>query len=104
MIDFQQEAVIAAHHPSLAGHFPGNPIVPGVVLLDAVVCAFAERYPELRLAGISFVKFFQPLRPAQPFVMRFLALAGDKVRFECVRETEGTFFAQGVLLLTETKE
>ena len=36
----ETRCVIAADHPSLAGHFPGNPIVPGVVILEEVVRAF----------------------------------------------------------------
>ena len=28
---------IPADHPALPGHFPGQPIVPGVVVLDRVV-------------------------------------------------------------------
>ena len=30
---------IAAEHPALAGHFPGAPILPGVLLLDEMVRA-----------------------------------------------------------------
>lgn len=55
---------VPANHPALTGHFPGNPIVPGVVILDAVICA-AEAWLDARfhLAGLSHAKFLAPLKP-----------------------------------------
>lgn len=55
---------VPAQHPALAGHFPGNPIVPGVVVLDAVISA-AEAWLGAGLAvdRLSFAKFLAPLRP-----------------------------------------
>ena len=55
---------IDAAHPALPGHFPGDPIVPGVVLLDRVVAA-VERAWGLRACGLPQVKFLRPLRPGQ---------------------------------------
>ncbi|MGL6112451.1 MAG: 3-hydroxyacyl-ACP dehydratase FabZ family protein [Rubrivivax sp.] len=57
---------VPAQHPALAGHFPGNPIVPGVVILDAVICA-AEAWLDARfhLAGLSQAKFLAPLKPGE---------------------------------------
>jgi 3-hydroxymyristoyl/3-hydroxydecanoyl-(acyl carrier protein) dehydratase len=37
---FRTALRIEAAHPALAGHFPGNPVVPGVVLLERVAAAW----------------------------------------------------------------
>ncbi|MBS1220425.1 MAG: acyl-CoA synthetase/AMP-acid ligase [Proteobacteria bacterium] len=89
---------IAANHPSLAGHFPGNPIVPGVVILDEVIRAFEAWRPGERLTGIPVVKFLAPLRPEQSFTIRFLEPGSNPVRFDCVRDN-GQVVARGSLSL-----
>lgn len=63
--------VIAADHPSLPGHFPGRPLVPGVVLLDRVLDAIDAAHAQSGLAPprgtlrLPQVKFLQPLLPDQ---------------------------------------
>ena len=66
---FETRRVIPADHPSLAGHFPGGPIVPGVVVLDEVAAALGEWRNESQLAGIPSVKFIAPIKPGQSFVV-----------------------------------
>ena len=56
---------IAANHPSLPGHFPGRPIVPGVVLLDATFALILARRPDRTVTGVPSVKFTLPVRPGQ---------------------------------------
>lgn len=72
---------IPSDHPSLPGHFPGNPVVPGVVVLDrvldAVQAACAVPVGALRLPQ---VKFMQPLLPGQPATVS-LEGAAPKWRF-----------------------
>jgi len=36
---------IRRDHPSLPGHFPGNPVVPGVVILEEVLEAIRQTEP-----------------------------------------------------------
>ncbi len=55
---------IDANHPALPGHFPGRPIVPGVVLLDRVAAAI-EREFGARVVALPQVKFLAPLLPGQ---------------------------------------
>ena len=45
---FEVHRVIAKDHPALAGHFPGNPIVPGVLILDEVMRAAEQWRGRLR--------------------------------------------------------
>lgn len=96
-MQFETCRVIPAAHPALAGHFPGNPIVPGVVILDEVVQAMADWQPNRRLCGAPSVKFLAPLRPAQGFTIRLADPGSGRVRFECLRE-DGQLVAQGVLM------
>ena len=55
---------ISSRHPSLAGHFPGNPVVPGVVLLSEVIRALAQHLGRpVSVTGFPNVKFASPLLP-----------------------------------------
>lgn len=56
---------IPAEHPSLPGHFPGRPVVPGVVLLDRVLEAIERVHPTLSALRLPQVKFLRPLLPEQ---------------------------------------
>lgn len=96
----EKQSVIAADHPSLAGHFPGHPIAPGVVLLDEVMQMLAEQWPDRRPIGIPIVKFLAPLRPEQLFTIRIFESGLLRVRFECV-QADGQLLAQGYLLLAD---
>jgi len=59
------EFVIAPDHPALPGHFPGRPIVPGVVILDQVLAAIESTHGPLGPLRLPQVKFVQPLLPGQ---------------------------------------
>src|SRR5437763_10854861 len=82
---FETCRVIPADHPSLAGHFPGAPIAPGVVVLDEVAAALAEWRKESRITGVTSVKFIAPIKPGQSFVIGFDSTntAGNQIDFWC---------------------
>lgn len=57
---------IDADHPALPGHFPGRPIVPGVVILDQVQQAIARSDIAINAPlTLAQVKFLQPLLPGE---------------------------------------
>lgn len=98
MADFRAHASVPAAHPSLPGHFPGNPIVPGVLLLEHVVdAARAWRGTSSHLQAFPAVKFLSPLRPEERFEIH-LEEEGARVRFTCT--VGARLLAQGSLTLT----
>ncbi|MDB6164384.1 MAG: fabA-like domain protein, partial [Xanthomonadaceae bacterium] len=56
---------IPATHPSLPGHFPGRPIVPGVLILERVIDAIEAAQGPLGTLRLPQVKFVQPLLPGE---------------------------------------
>jgi len=71
------EIVFAQPHAAAEGHFPGNPIIPGAVLLAEALRAMeagaeSGRFPLI----VKSAKFFAPTRP------------GDRVHIEYTRSTE----------------
>lgn len=57
--------VVPADHPCLPGHFPGRPLVPGVVVLERVLQALRAQYGEPLGLRLPQVKFLQPLLPGE---------------------------------------
>ncbi len=62
-----QTLSVSADHPAMPGHFPGRPIVPGVLLLDLVVEDWLRQRPEAPLRGLSKMKFLSVLAPGERF-------------------------------------
>lgn len=70
---------VTVNEPFFVGHFPGHPIMPGVLILEAmaqtggIMLLNSQENPQEKLAyftGIDNVRFRKPVRP------------GDQLRFE----------------------
>ena len=74
--------VIASDHPALAGHFPGMPVVPGVMLLDAALHAIGQDMgADLSACRISSVKFLSPALPGQAIDVLHEVAGTGAIRF-----------------------
>lgn len=71
-----------ADHPTAAGHFPSNPIIPGALVLDEVVAAIAGAASN-RAVTIRAAKFLHPIRPGESLTLRWQSLATGAIKFEC---------------------
>jgi 3-hydroxymyristoyl/3-hydroxydecanoyl-(acyl carrier protein) dehydratase len=71
---------IETDHPAYAGHFPGRPILPGVVLLDRAKSAL-ENASGLAITGIAMAKFLSPSLPGEALALDYEA-TDTALRFE----------------------
>ncbi|MDB5471097.1 MAG: acyl-CoA synthetase/AMP-acid ligase [Caulobacter sp.] len=66
-------------HPALPGHFPGNPVVPGVVLLEHLLDALARAHPDRTCTGVRRMKFLRLLRAGETVQVSFGEARADTV-------------------------
>ncbi|NOQ35130.1 MAG: hypothetical protein GQ569_04460 [Methylococcaceae bacterium] len=98
MADICESYIISENHPSLKGHFPNNPIVPAVVILDYVRNLLESSLTDQRIKTLANSKFIRPLFPQQEFTINLNTIAAHKIKFECISNGEkiiyGTFITE----------
>ena len=93
------------------GHFPSNPIVPGVILTEALAqaagIAAAAVYSEnerplFLLSAIRTMKFLQAVRPGERIDLRAEKIAATEglIQFKVMASVEGATVAEGQLVLS----
>ena len=92
---------IAADHPAYTGHFPGVPVLPAVVLLDATLHAL-ERAGKGHAAfwEVSSAKFQSAVRPGEALTLQHETQSNGAVRF-AIRTAERAV-ASGLLVPSQT--
>jgi len=86
---------ISAEHAAFAGHFPGMPVLPGAVLIDAALRTIAAgRRLDLTRWRVT-VKFLEVVRPGDALTLEHATGAGSGIRFS-IMSPHGTV-ASGTL-------
>jgi 3-hydroxyacyl-[acyl-carrier-protein] dehydratase len=96
-----------ASEPFFRGHFPGNPLVPGVILTEGAAqtagVAAGESGRIFHLSAIRQMKFIRPVWPDS--VVEFTASKvggmGGLLQFQVWARVEGELVAEGLIVLNE---
>lgn len=87
---------VPPEHAAFAGHFPGTPILPGVVLLDIALNVIAQTYQlTLTQCEVSSLKFLHPVCPGDELIFQHERNASGTIRMEILRAT--TLIASGTI-------
>jgi beta-hydroxyacyl-ACP dehydratase FabZ len=100
---------VTINEPFFQGHFPGHPIMPGVLIVEAMAqvggCLMlgTMEHPERKLVyfmGVDGVRFRKPVRPGDQLRMEVtvLQVRGGTCRMKGVASVDGKTVAEGEML------
>ncbi len=101
------EKSFAPEEPFFRGHFPGDPLVPGVIITEALAqtAGIAAGQPGrgFRLTAIKGMKFLRAVRPGDVMTLRArkIAAVGALWQFEVGARVGEDVVAEGVVVLSE---
>lgn len=82
---YVRRLAISKEHPALPGHFPGHPVVPGVLVLDEVIETLKEQHSRkaVVITGLPSVKLSSPLFPEEQLTISLEQEDLETVAFTC---------------------
>jgi 3-hydroxyacyl-[acyl-carrier-protein] dehydratase len=98
----EARGAIPADSPFFSGHFPGNPVVPGIALLGLVQRSLAAALPEREVTGFRRVKFRRVLQQGGALEATIEVGSGEGARFEVT--AEGELLCDGLVALSPGSE
>ncbi len=101
------EKTFPPDEPFFRGHFPGDPLVPGVIITEALAqtagIAAGQDGRSFLLTAIKGMKFLRAVRPGEPMVLwaRKIAVVGSLWQFDVSARVGDEKVAEGVIVLNE---
>lgn len=89
---------IPHEHPCYADHFPGNPVVPGALLLQWIFDLAEKELAATPIKGIRTLKFVEAAKPGDPCEIH-LELLPSKIKMRCTKES--TLLLKGEFVIEE---
>ncbi len=75
---------ISPDHPTLPGHFPGYPVVPGVLVMDEVIETLREQCGRnIVVIGLPSIKLSSPLLPGEQLTISIAPEDSQTAAFTC---------------------
>jgi len=100
--------VFRGDEPFFAGHFPGNAIVPGVLIAEGMAqtagIALGGPGKMFLLTAIRSLKFMRPVRPLELIKFRAerIGVAGSLIQCSVDARVSGQLVAEGQIILAES--
>lgn len=102
---------VTFNEPHFQGHFPGRPLMPGVLIVEAMAQVggvVLKQLPEMEdklfvFAGIDKVRFRRPVVPGDRLVMTVELLCVKRSRFgkmQAKAEVDGQLVSEGELMFS----